>query len=40
MRTNTWLGLALAVSLPCAVAQTSEVTEREVAVPKCAQPVD
>jgi curli biogenesis system outer membrane secretion channel CsgG len=39
MRTNTWLGLALAVGLPCAVAQTSEVTEREVAVPKCAQPV-
>jgi curli biogenesis system outer membrane secretion channel CsgG len=39
MRSNTWLGLALAASLPCAVAQTSEVTEREVAVPKCAQPV-
>ncbi|MEW6704708.1 MAG: CsgG/HfaB family protein [Pseudomonadota bacterium] len=39
MRTPTWLGLALAASLPCAVAQTSEVTEREVSVPRCAQPV-
>jgi curli biogenesis system outer membrane secretion channel CsgG len=39
MRKNTWLGLALAFGLPCALAQTSEVTEREVAVPKCAQPV-
>ncbi len=39
MRNNTWLGLALAASLPCVQAQTSEVTEREVAVPRCAQPV-
>jgi len=32
-------GVVLAVALPAAMAQTSEVTEREIAVPKCATPV-
>jgi curli biogenesis system outer membrane secretion channel CsgG len=31
--------MLMAVALPCAVAQTSEVTEREISVPRCAAPV-
>lgn len=40
MNSKTWMGgLALAMALPYAVAETSEVTEREISVPKCASPV-
>jgi curli biogenesis system outer membrane secretion channel CsgG len=40
MQAKTWCaGMMLALALPYAVAETSQVTEREVAVPKCAQPV-
>ncbi len=40
MNPKNWLGgLALAMAVPYAVADTSEVTEREISVPKCAQPV-
>lgn len=39
MRIQNWAGLLLAAAMPCAIAQTSDVTEREIAVPKCAAPV-
>ncbi|MED5621605.1 CsgG/HfaB family protein [Ideonella sp. BN130291] len=40
MQAKHWVGGAmLAMVVPCALAQTSEVTEREISVPKCAAPV-
>lgn len=37
--TTWWTGVVLAVALPCAMADTSQVSEREISVPRCTRPV-
>jgi curli biogenesis system outer membrane secretion channel CsgG len=39
MQSKIWLGAAAALFVPLALAQPSEVREREISVPKCSRPV-